>query len=182
MTWSCRYVALFCYFPHCQTTIRTHNFTNLCNMSVVTWRWGPSQTRLIMCWLPTVLKSLKPFITTSTARALITIDVFHHFMSVCKRFLYFEAKFNVTTLLLNISHLEYRKTHSTRTLTNSFRAMTNYNRMIRETGWKLESTPLGSTTYPTLLRRRVGALFQKSRNFLNRPCIWVCDNGLSPWG
>jgi hypothetical protein len=86
MTWSNRYVSLFCYFPHCRTTIRMRDFTNLGNMSVVTWRWGPSQTRLIVCWPPSALKSIKPFITTCTAHALIIINIFHRFRSLRKGF------------------------------------------------------------------------------------------------
>jgi hypothetical protein len=49
---------------------------NLRNMNVLTWHWGLSQTRLIMCWLPTILKSLKPFITTFFIISWITINVF----------------------------------------------------------------------------------------------------------
>jgi hypothetical protein len=45
-----------------------------------------------------------------------------------------EAKFIVNTLLMNISHLGYRKKHSTRTWTNSSRTMTNHRRMTRRKG------------------------------------------------
>jgi hypothetical protein len=62
--------------------------------------------------------------------------------------------------------------HSTRMWTNSSRAMTNHSRITWQNGWWLGSTPLGSTTYLTFLRRWVGVLFQKFRNFLNRPCAY----------
>jgi hypothetical protein len=58
MTWSYQYVALFCYFLHCQMMIRMHSFTNLRNMSIYTWCWGLSQTQLIMCWLWSSLNHL----------------------------------------------------------------------------------------------------------------------------
>jgi hypothetical protein len=56
------------------------------NVSVAIWLWGPSQTRHIMCCLPTILKSLKPFVTTGTAHTLITMNVFHNFICLHKRF------------------------------------------------------------------------------------------------
>jgi hypothetical protein len=149
MTWSYKYVVLFCRFPHCQTTIRTHNFMKMLDTSVVTWCWGQSLTRLIVCWLLTIIKSLKPIITTCTADALITINVFHHFMVSINIFHILKKKFNVNMLLMNISYLEYRKTHTTHTITNTSRATTNHSRMMRQKGRHLGSTPLGSTTYPT---------------------------------
>jgi hypothetical protein len=42
---------------------------------------------------------------------------------------------NMTFMLMHISHLEYRKTRSTRTWTNSSRAMTNHSRMMQQKGW-----------------------------------------------
>jgi hypothetical protein len=38
-----QYVALFCNFPHCQMTIRTHSFMNLHNMSIIRWCWCPKR-------------------------------------------------------------------------------------------------------------------------------------------
>jgi uncharacterized protein YhhL (DUF1145 family) len=93
------------------------------------------QTCLIMCWLPTLLNLLKPFITTCTAHALFAIRVFHHLMSLRICFPLFEAKFNVNTPLMNISHLEHCKTHSTHTWTKNSRVMTNYSWMTRQKGW-----------------------------------------------
>jgi hypothetical protein len=78
--------------------------------------------------------------------------------SIHKCFPYFEAKFNVNMLLMNISHLEYRKTYPTHTWTNISMAMTNHSRIRRQKGWWSGSMSLGSTTYPTLLRCQVGAL------------------------
>jgi hypothetical protein len=42
---------------------------------------------------------------------------------------------NMTFTLMNISHLEYHKTHSARTWTNSSRVMTDHSRMTWQKGW-----------------------------------------------
>jgi hypothetical protein len=64
---------------------------NTISQTCATWAFsheveGHPKCGLIMCWLPTILKSHKPFITTCTVCALITINVFHHFVSLRKRF------------------------------------------------------------------------------------------------
>lgn len=86
MSWNelCWHVALICYFLDCQMVVGTHDFIKLCNRSIIDYvecilTWP------IFCWLLTILRLLKPFIT-SWALALIVVNVSWVFINVFPSF------------------------------------------------------------------------------------------------
>lgn len=79
---------------------------------------------------------------------------------------------NMIFMLMNISHLKYRKTHSTYTWTNGSRGMTNHSSVMQQKKMIIMKHAAGQHNLLAMLSHWVGMVFQEFWNFLNRTHIF----------